>query len=770
MSKFFDLEEGWSTLVFLLGALLAAGWVLAATRWADGLDVVPLVAAGGLISGLFLAWSVFRGRTCHFFSLVYGLTWIGFLLGRGLPGTLTWGERITDLAARFFYWVRQAVTGGTGRDPMVFVLLLAGLFWLLGYSAAWNTYRHMRAWGAVLPPGLVVLISVYYYYGAAPLMRYLALYLFFALLYVARSHAFQLEQRWQEERVAYDPVMRFDFVRAGLVMTVIVLALAWTLPGAEAVPRLTAMWRHISEPWRTVQEEWQRLFSGLRAGVVGVVEPYGPALSLGGPRELRDVILMDVAAPRTGRYYWRAAVYSYYQGNRWEAVEKERIILIPGRQPPGMARDELRHTVVQTVTTYASGHHILVGASQLVAVSLDAEAYINRAEDAPLEFIRIFSILSFKADDQYVVTSEVSNADLQSLREAGTGYPEWVRERYLQLPPLLPERVRLLAEEITANATNPYDEAAAIERYLRDNVAYDLQPPDRPEGRDYVDFMLFDSKRDYCSGYATAMAVLARSVGIPARLVVGYAQGEYDAERGVFRVQEKNSHTWVEVYFPRYGWIEFEPTASESPIVRPAGTEGPLGDSLSEDSLREEMEALRRRGGLAGEPDESLTWDIEPLAAPGSRAWRWWLAGGLAVAILAGAGWWAAENWGLRRLPAVEQAYARLLRFGRWLGRPLRPSDTPFEWMDGVNALVPEARDPIGRIVGLYVQSRFARGTAADPQAQTAWREARPAMWRTWLRRLVPISAHSFDRPKAILRRLVATFPKGSELSGRDRR
>jgi len=770
MSKFFDLEEGWSTLVFLLGALLAAGWVLAATRWADGLDVVPLVAAGGLISGLFLAWSVFRGRTCHFFSLVYGLTWIGFLLGRGLPGQLTWGERITDLAARFFYWVRQAVTGGTGRDPMVFVLLLAGLFWMLGYSAAWNTYRHMRAWGAVLPPGLVVLISVYYYYGAAPLMRYLALYLFFALLYIARSHAFQLEQRWQEEHVAYDPVMRFDFVRAGLVMTVIVLALAWTLPGAEAVPRLTATWRRISEPWRTVQEEWQRLFSGLRAGVVGVVEPYGPALNLGGPRELRDVILMDVAAPRTGRYYWRAAVYSYYQGNRWEAVEKERIMLIPGRQPPGMARDELRHTVVQTVTTYAAGHHILVGASQPVAVSLDAEAYINRAEDAPLEFIRIFSILSFKADDQYVVTSEVSNADLQSLREAGTDYPEWVRERYLQLPALLPERVRLLAEEITANATNPYNEAAAIERYLRDNVVYDLQPPDRPEGRDYVDFMLFDSKRDYCSGYATAMAVLARSVGIPARLVVGYAQGEYDAERGVYRVQEKNSHTWVEVYFPRYGWIEFEPTASESPIVRPAGTEGPLGDSLSEDLLREEMEALRRGGGLSGGPDETLEWDIEPLAATRSRAWAWWLAGGLAVAVLAGAGWWAAENWGLGRLPAVEQAYARLLRFGRWLGRPLRPSDTPFEWMNDVNALVPEARDPIGRIVGLYVRSRFARGTAADPQAQAAWREARPIVWRTWLRRLVPISAHSFDRPKAILRRLVATFPKGSELSGRDRR
>jgi len=650
--KLLRLEEGWNTAVLLLGALLVAAWTLVATEWAEGLQVLPVAAAGGLAAGLFLGWSVFQDRICHLFSAIYGLTWVGFLLGRGLPGDLTWGERITDLAARFFYWAHQAVTGGKGRDTLIFVMLLSALFWILGYSAAWHTFRRMRAWRAILPPGIVVLVSVYYYVGPAPMMRYLALYLFFALLYVARSHAFEQEEKWRRERMVFDPALRVDFLRASLVLILVVLVLAWTLPAAAAVPRLTATWRRVSDPWRAVQEEWKRLFSGLQGYAVARVEPFGPSLTLGGPRNVRDVVVMDVSAPREGRYYWRAAGYAYYRGDRWEAVEKERILLIPGRQVPGMARDALRHPVDQTVTSYAPGHRVLVGASQPVAVDREAEATIDRSEDAPLEFIRIYGILPLEADDQYVVTSQVSHADATSLRQAGTDYPDWVSQRYLQLPAALPDRVRLLAEEITVSADNP---------------------------------------------------------------------------------------SWPEVYFPGYGWIEFEPTASEPPLIRPAR---PDDEAASEDHVprgagREDMGSPYDDGRLGPGLDDELDWDIEPLAKRRGPL-VWVSAVGLTLVALVVGGWWAAENWGLRGLPAVERAYARLLRFGRWLGRPLRVSDTPLEWVDDLSAAVPEAQEPIGRIVELYVHTRFARGTAADPEARAAWRQARPVLWRRWLRRFVP--------------------------------
>jgi transglutaminase-like putative cysteine protease len=740
MNKLLRLEEGWITLVFLLCALVVAGWVLVSTEWTQGLDVVPIVGAGGLAAGLFLGWSVFQGWICHLVSAVYGLTWVGFLLGRGLPGGLTWGERITELAARFFYWLHQGITGGQGRDTLIFVMLLSWLFWILGYSAAWNTYRRMRPWRAILPPAIVALVNIYYYVGPAPMMRYLVLYLFFALLYVARAHAFEQEEIWRRERMGYDPGSRLDFLRAGLVLTLVVLTIAWTLPSAAAVPRLAATWRRLSDPWRTVQEEWQRLFYGLRRSVVGVVEPFGSSLTLGGPRDVKEILLMDVAAPREGRYYWRGAVYSYYRGDRWEAVEKERILLIPGRQPPGMAEDALRRPVVQTVTSYAPGRHILVGASQPVSLDREAEAYIDLTDDAPLEFIRIFSVLPLEAGEDYVVTSLVSDADATSLRGAGTDYPDWIRQSYLQLPGSLPDRVRLLAEEITAEADNPYDKAIALEQYLRDTFTYELSPPDAPEGQDYVDFLLFESQQSYCSGYATTMAVMARSLGIPARLAVGYGEGEYDPERSVFRVRENNAHSWPEIYFPGYGWVEFEPTASEIPLIRPELPEGQaLDEHVPRGAGQMDEGAPEDQDRLGPGSDEGLEWDIESLdARRGPPVWL--LALGSGLFALALAGWWAAENWGLRRLPAVEKAYARLLRFGRWLGRPLRISDTPFEWARDVSEVVPEAREPIGRIADLYVRTRFAHGAPANPEAKAAWKQARPALWRSWLKRLAPFS------------------------------
>jgi hypothetical protein len=228
-------------------------------------------------------------------------------------------------------------------------------------------------------------------------------------------------------------------------------------------------------------------------------------------------------------------------------------------------------------------------------------------------------------------------------------------------------------------------------------------------------------------------------VGIPARVASGYGQGEYDAERRAFRVRENNAHTWVEVYFPDYGWIEFEPTVSEPPIIRPERPEDELAEeSASSMTEEDEMDALKDEMRGRPQPDEEFDWRITPLADErGPLVWPWVL--GLSLVAAVGGGWWAAENWGFRNLPTVERVYGRVLRFGEWLGRPLHVSDTPLEWARDVGAVVPEAQEPIGRIVDLYVHARFARGAAADPAAKAAWKQARPVLWRTWLKRFSPI-------------------------------
>ena len=120
-----------------------------------------------------------------------------------------------------------------------------------------------------------------------------------------------------------------------------------------------------------------------------------------------------------------------------------------------------------------------------------------------------------------------------------------------------------------AASGNPYDIATGIERYLRTTYAYATVINNPPANRDVADYFLFDAKEGYCEYFATAMTVLLRANSIPARVVTGYLPGARQAD-GRFLSRESQAHSWVEVYFPQYGWITFDPTPRPdvAPIVR----------------------------------------------------------------------------------------------------------------------------------------------------------------------------------------------------------
>src|SRR5690606_37661819 len=132
------------------------------------------------------------------------------------------------------------------------------------------------------------------------------------------------------------------------------------------------------------------------------------------------------------------------------------------------------------------------------------------------------------------------------------------------------QRVIEDARTLTADRATVYAKARAIETYLR-SFTYndDIEAP--PPGRDPVEYFLYDIREGYCDYYATAMVVMLRGLGIPSRVVSGYAEGSYDPETALYYIAERDAHTWVEVFFPGLGWVEFEPTAGESQLNRPSG-------------------------------------------------------------------------------------------------------------------------------------------------------------------------------------------------------
>jgi hypothetical protein len=324
----------------------------------------------------------------------------------------------------------------------------------------------------------------------------------------------------------------------------------------------------------------------------------------------------------------------------------------------------------------------------------------------------------------YRVNSLVAGVDKAHLRLAGNRYPGWVQSRYLALPDEVPARVLALARDLTATQPTPYDRARAIETYLR-TFPYDLNLPTPPVGRDVADYFLFDLQRGYCDYYATAMVVLARAAGIPARIVVGYAGGVFDPANNRYVVTEADAHAWAELYFPGSGWIEFEPTAARPALERPDEPVLPAGF----------------------EPETSGP----EFTTPPVISSRWWglaLAAGIAALALAGTAWSVADAWRLHHLPpaaALEQLYHRLRDYGPKLEVSVRAGDTPYEFAQALTGRVNElaqtgrwavllaALPDIEWLTDLYVRAAYSPQPVSPADQNRAihlwWR----LRWRLWL-------------------------------------
>jgi transglutaminase-like putative cysteine protease len=343
----------------------------------------------------------------------------------------------------------------------------------------------------------------------------------------------------------------------------------------------------------------------------------------------------------------------------------------------------------------------------------------------------LYSRSRLKQGTSYTVISSISGADEDTLRAAGDDYPDWILDRYLQLPSALPLRVRYLAEGLTVHQSNVYDKATALESYLR-QIEYNQLIEAPPKGLDGVDYFLFDIREGYCNYYASAMAVMARAVGIPARVAAGYSQGEYNPDTEAFRVKEKDAHAWVEIYFPRFGWVEFEPTPAQPLLARP---KPPKVIEPSDD-----------RGAAMGPDRDQPIPDDEFF--PEDRGWYMggqvprrsqtvrWLVGLILLSIPAGlAAFWAWRERKQKGLNLVELVYERLCDFARRLGVKFQRHQTPYEYAAALSTAVPEGQGPVRRIADLYVRERFSGREVDGQEAGEAWQSLRPILWRSWLRR-----------------------------------
>ena len=728
----FRLKEGWSTLFLLWAMLLVASSAIVQTNLIDGLRVVSVAATAGMFSGLALAKSEFKDRTAFLYSLVFGLFVIAYLVGIILPGDLVWRERVLDILSRQGAWLQKAVNGGTSRDGLIFVIQTTAVYWILGYTAAWYTFRHPRLWRVILPTGLVLLSVVYYYNGPRPLVLYLAAYAVLSLLYAVRTHYNEQETQWRAAAVRYEKGSWLVFLRAGLLASLVVLLLSWSMPAMSASSSVSDALSGTQGPWREFQDNWTRLFSSLRTYGAGTVDPYQDTLALGGPRTVGSTLIMDVTVPRQLRsVYWQAIAYDTYENGGWQIAEDvETRLHFPDDGLLPVPQTWAREAVNQVVQNYIPNSSFIYAAPELVGS--DKQMFVESTRDAQdnelLTSVRSRYIL--RQGETYDVSSRLSTADAESLRLAGPAYPEWVTDRYLQVPETVTDETKVLAAELAAPYDNAFDKTIAVRDYLRNTITYNDQIEAPPDDVEPIHHILFDTQEGYCNYYASAMAMMLRSEGVPSRVVSGYAQGEFDEESSSYRVRASNAHTWVEVYFPQFGWIQFEPTVSIPTVDRPESAGG--GDAFASPvfDIPDEEDLIDPR---LSEEDPGLNLDAESGLESGSPAndFPVWQAVVAAIILLVAA---AVLFFAYEKNKSVEgdidRSYRRLGFWASLLGILYGPADTPYERAERMTAAVPEGRSSIRNLTHEYVRKQFSGSyvddNGFDPRKE--WRQLRPLL------------------------------------------
>ncbi len=741
------------SVLYLFGACIILALRLLATEWTDDLDLFVYLAFFALLGGVLLGASRFPGWLVALFGTIYGAFTIPWLYGISLNRDLSWYDRVFNImGSRLKLAASQYATNIMVTDPILFLAVMAIIFWAMLFFSGYILTRKAKALTAIILPGLVLMIISHYDQVNPGTANYIFFFVLFTLLLIGRSVYTSSLGNWAKEHVSLTPKAQVDLRQGIIFFIVVILLVSWSIPlTSSQTQRYSKFWSNVTRPWETVRDRIADALQPLRNATIGQEGSFDASLSLGNSSSLGTSILFTVTPdilPESGlNFYWKVRSYNLYMNDMWlTSNDYDYIALFPQRfkldSPVWSAR--LPYSFSFFMKTNQAGNFYYLNSPEWV--SRQVEFMVLPLPNDKQDVIAAFADPLLASGESYQVQAEIPNPTVTQLRAVEQEYPDWL-ERYTQLPPNFPERIRNLAIDLTQNLGTPYDKTQAITRYLRNNITYDTDMGVIPELVDPIEWFLFEKQSGFCNYYATAEVLMLRSIGIPARLSVGYAQGQYDEESGAYQVQQKDKHAWAEVYFNQFGWIEFEPTTAISLISRPLGT--PVENTPQEPINLPQIEP--------DEPDlpevsPSIMPEEEPQFIPSPTVEKsgafWWfgllillLSVGLSLMV-----WriatpqaktvalvlfinktyayfnWTTPAW-LKNASAVHKrmedarAYQMLEKSADVLSSPFNDASTPAERGEQLSKMLPEMRGEIERVVSEYEKQAYSPHTADNSTA-----------------------------------------------------
>lgn len=734
----------WMLAILLIAAILVSAGRLAITSWTQNLGTVQMMAGLGSLLGLVIGYSRFGRRGLVGLALGYGIVIFPWYLGWAELPDQPALERLLSLWGRLLFSIGQLFNNQPVKDPIFLITLLSLLYWIIGTGAGFTLQRNGNLLGALIPAGIMLLIVQSYDSYFTHRVAFVAIYLFLALALAGRLHFLNQRSAWQADKtylaVESDPVMINGLMAAALLMVL----LAWVLPASASSLAIAGdAWKQVTRPWRDAQEDMADAFAALESSANLRHNYFGDTLPLGNSVPDNETVMFVVRVInkpfQPPRMYWRGRIYDTFDGRQWTTSVPIGVVFTPANGNLNVPEKDSPDIISLRIQNQISNLGMVYAMPQTVWVSRAAIAQSYVRIDGQLDLVMLNPTPPIAAGEAFETQAAIINPTMSQLRHAGEEYPSWVIERYLNVPESFSPRLRALAQEITAKSNSPFDKAAAITLYLRREITYSRIIPDPPSGRDPLEWVILEHKQAFCNYYATAEVLMLRSLGIPARMALGYSQGDYNNNLDEYTVRQSNYHAWPEVYFPGIGWVEFEPTVNQSPIVRPSGdlnnpfdgpsTTPPLEEQLPQDDAGET--ALPIPDGKAENALITIqtfffsNWQailriLGEILTIAAILWLWHLhrqrhiidripvilKANLERRNIATPRW--LDHWAFyASLDPVARAYHIIPWSLRWLGKPVKAGQTPAENARQLNEILPTAWISIRALINEYQKSIY---------------------------------------------------------------
>jgi hypothetical protein len=753
-------KEGWLSVLLLGVMLLSLCWAVQAAEWLPEMDFLVPVALFALVTALVLGMSRLSIAIAIPISAVIGAATIIWSIGGEYHPELEQLGRLDALRSSVIDAAVTAARFSSVQDAKVLAVSMGVLMWVTAYTAAFAVYRRHQVLDAILLLGAFLVVNLVA--TVQELFGFLVLFSLAALLLWLRAALVERRSNWQDRRVSENLDVPASIMRSGVLFTATAIGLAWLLTSVAVAAPLTSAVRSLDDIWLDFATEASGFFQGLNSSNARPVSAgFGPNLVVGNSWDTSDDPVLRLTAERP--YYLLNRTYDRYTGRGWEwstAAERQvgaqQAVFSDWSPDRPMVEDgfevytvNVQIALPQGRDLYAAGFPVRFFAPVEVTEPQGRPILTGVEAAGPLDPGQAY-------DMTVVVTSGVTKAQLAS---ASTDYEPEVAELYLDTTGVT-DQTRQLAADLTAGLTDPYHRAEALAAFLRsDQFTYDTSVAPPPASSDLVDYFLFDPsmRRGFCTYYASAMVLMARSVGIPARLAVGYGPGEFverSGEASIFEATRRDAHAWAELYFPGYGWQIFEATRGIDPkFTRASGdpdtvrapisgrgvdSQGPFdADVDSPNSLTNPSATYVPIPGGVRAGDE-LPADVERT----NQAWIFLILLGLAAAY--GAYRWFAARRRFRFLSPGDRGWARLNLAAQRAGIGREPSETFYEYAGWLESELPARAEEIRTIADGKVWSAYSGRSMSE--------RAIEAIERAWDRLRVPLAG------LALRRRLAAVF------------